>query len=69
MLGLWEYIPQNGGSCGVRGSGVVPIESQPMVSQYLSIESERLFAMVRLEFALQFLEGTIAPIFGGLGWG
>ena len=27
---------------GVRGSEVVPIESQPMISQYLSIESECL---------------------------
>ena len=48
---------------------MVPIESPPMVSQYLSIESERLFAMVRLDFALQLIEGTFAPIFGGLGWG
>ena len=37
-----RYIPQRGGSGGVMGSGVVPIESQPMVSQYLSIESKRL---------------------------
>ena len=38
--------PQNGGSGGVRGSAVVPIESQPIVSLYLSIESKRLSATV-----------------------
>ena len=34
-----------------------------MVSQYLSIESKRLSAMVWLQFALQFREGKFPPIF------
>ena len=69
MLGLWEYVPQNGVRVGWGGLEWYQLKANLMVSQYLSIESERLFAMVRLEFTLQFLERTFAPILGGLGWG
>ena len=45
-LDVWGKTPKRGVLVGVRGSGVVPIESQPMVSQYLLRHSERLSATV-----------------------
>ena len=52
---------------GVLGVGILPIESPPTTSKYISIQSFALSAAVRLEFQCQIILLQYDPPFGGLG--